>query len=312
MSTLALCIPAYNAASTLPRLLTSANNQAIPFDEIWVYNDCSTDDTATVAAQYGAKVVSGSVNIGCSRGKNILTEHTNCDWIHFHDADDDLTPDFTTRVHQWINSNGADYEVLLLNINYTDSETGQVMGNFNVNAEALHADPLKYVIDNKIVNFGVYKTSAFKKAGCFDTDEKILYNEDSALHHRLARDGQRFDYLPQITCIIYRYAKSMSAGNLDKCSRAAFHVFEKTAATDGDKYPYELAKQLWKCATISASFQDYEYVTKALDLSKKLGYRTVKQNSSLVDLVAQLSPFLSIWLREKLIRLLKPQLRKTS
>src|SRR3712207_6350869 len=94
--TLALCIPAYNAANYLPRLLKSAQNQIVPFDEILVYNDCSKDTTAQVAMQYGAKVVEGDINRGCSFGKNKLAQVTSCSWIHFHDADDELLPTFTT------------------------------------------------------------------------------------------------------------------------------------------------------------------------------------------------------------------------
>ncbi|MFM7345025.1 MAG: glycosyltransferase, partial [Tagaea sp.] len=48
-------IPAYNAAKYLPRLLASAKAQTEPFDEICVYDDCSTDETGTVAAALGMK-----------------------------------------------------------------------------------------------------------------------------------------------------------------------------------------------------------------------------------------------------------------
>ena len=62
--TLALLIPAYNAASHLPRLLESAQRQTEPFDEVWVYDDCSIDDTASIAQQCGVHVVRGDVNRG--------------------------------------------------------------------------------------------------------------------------------------------------------------------------------------------------------------------------------------------------------
>ena len=94
MSTLALCIPAYNAANYLPRLLQSAKDQSPPFDEILVYNDASTDETISIAEKFGARVISGKLNKGCSFGKNALGEYTKCEWVHFHDADDDLLPGF--------------------------------------------------------------------------------------------------------------------------------------------------------------------------------------------------------------------------
>ncbi|OJW15062.1 glycosyltransferase family A protein [Mucilaginibacter sp. 44-25] len=309
MDTLALCIPAYNAEKYLPRLLNSAKKQAIPFNEIWVYNDCSTDGTANVAENYGACVLQGDVNRGCASGKNRLAEITTCDWIHFHDADDDLLPNFTTEVHQWIKERGSEFDVLLLNFDYTDAHTGKLLSRPNHDSEQLHADPLRYAINNKIVNFGVYKREAFLKAGGFDLDEKVLYNEDNAFHQRLAKHNYRFDYLPEVTCINYRYSESMSASNVLKCARANYHVLLKTASTHGQKYPLELARQLWLCIATLASCQDWEYVHKAIDLSKRLGYPYSPEGSTGFKLLTRINPFFGAWAREKMIRLLKPHLR---
>lgn len=310
MSTLALCIPAYNASNYLPRLLQSAKDQIIPFDEILVYNDCSTDDTAQVAQQYGATVINGDVNQGCSYGKNHLANYTKCDWIHFHDADDDLLPDFTTRGHEWIKKSGDEYDVLLLNFEYAD-ESGKVLGTANHNINELHADALKYVIEHKIVNFGVYKREIFLKAGGFDLDPAVLYNEDNAVHQQLAKAGLKFDYLPAITCINYWHGASMSASNQLKCARANYHVLEKTANTHGDKYPAEIAKQLWHGIASIAAVQDWEYVKKTIALARKLGHPYSNNGNPLFNLLTRINPFMAVWLREKMIRSFKPQLRKS-
>ncbi|HVV54565.1 MAG TPA: glycosyltransferase family 2 protein [Mucilaginibacter sp.] len=310
MPTLALCIPAYNAEKYLPKLLQSAKAQAIPFDEILVYNDCSTDDTAQVAEQYGAKVVNGDINRGCSYGKNALAGVIKSDWVHFHDADDDLLPEFTKLVHQWINNSGQDQDVLLLNFDYIDFASGALLGRPNHNVAELQKDPLRYAIKNKIVNFGVYRLSSFLAAGGFDLDENVLYNEDNAFHQRLAKQGLKFDYLPGITCINYRYQASMSASNRLKCARANYHVLAKTASTHGDIYPQELAGQLWICIASLASCQDWSYVRKALALTKKLGYRSPSEGDQFFRNLARIYPFLAVWTREKIIRLFKPHLRK--
>ena len=309
MSTLALCIPAYNAAAYLPRLLTSSKNQTIPFDEILVYDDCSTDNTALVAQGLGARVIHGNVNRGCSYGKNILAESTVCDWVHFHDADDDLLPNFTRIVHDWINEKGGTYEVLLLNFNYTDFDTGKLLGQANHNIAQLHADPLKYAISNKIVNFGVYNQHAFLKAGGFDLDEKVLYNEDNAFHQRLAKNNYRFDYLPEVSCINYRYNQSMSASNILKCARANYYVLKNTAATYGNRYAFELSEQLWNCIATLAACQDWEYVKKAITLSKRLGYNYCTKGSEAFITLSKIHPYLAVWFREKMIRLFKPKYR---
>ena len=81
--TLALCVPAFNAARQLPRLLAAAQGQTVPFDEILVYDDGSADDTGAVAEASGARVIRGDVNRGCAVGKNALAEAARSDWLHF-------------------------------------------------------------------------------------------------------------------------------------------------------------------------------------------------------------------------------------
>ena len=309
MKTLALCIPAYNAAGYLPGILSSAADQQPPFDEIWVYDDASKDDTAQVARQYGARVVTGKDNQGCSFGKNKLAGLTGCDWVHFHDADDDLLPDFTRRVHHWIDYHGDDFDVLLLNFDYVDFQTGEHLGSADHDVAALHEDPLRYTILHKVVNFGVYKIRSFREAGGFDLDRLVLYNEDNAFHQRLAKNGFKFDYLPEVTCINYRYSASMSSSNLLKCARANYHVLEKTAATHGTVYPRELAAQLWLGVASLAAAQDWIYVKKALALSKSLGYPYSPDGNPLFKVLSKINPFFAARFREQMIRWFKPKLR---
>lgn len=308
--TIALCIPAYNAEVYLPRLLASAHAQLIPFDEILVYNDCSTDATVIIATHYGAKVISGDINRGCSYGKNILANQTSCNWIHFHDADDELSPNFTTLAHKWINENGKTYQVLLLNYKYVDAKSGKLLGLGNHNAKELHEDPLKYAIKNKIVNFGLYNRTAFLDAKGFDLDPAVLYNEDNALHQRLARHGLKFDYLAEITCINYRYDSSMSSANQCQCARANFHVLQKMALTHGDIYSKEIADQLYKCIASLGAAQDWDHIKKALSLCEQLGHKYSDSGNRLFNVLTRLNPYSAVWLREKMIRLFKPHLRE--
>jgi len=309
MPTLALCIPAYNAAKFLPTLLQSAGNQQTPFNEILVYNDCSTDNTADVAEKYGARVINGDINRGCSYGKNKLAEACKSDWLHFHDADDDILPQFSNLVYRWIAAYGNEYDVLILNFQYIDHQTGLKLGTGNHNATKLHEDVLKYAIENKIVNFGVYKKSSFLAAGGFDLDPNVLFNEDNALHQRLAKAHLKFDYLPEITCINYRYGESMSSSNLLACARANYHVLEKTAATHGQIYPAELSAKLWDCIASLASYQDWPYAKKALALNRQLGYPHAVNGNKFFNFLTRLSPFGAVWFREKMIRTFKPYLR---
>ena len=104
----------------------------------------------------------------------------------------------------------------------------------------------------------------------------------------------------------------MSASNLLKCARANFHVLANTAAVYGSNYSLELARELWKCSAILAAGQDWEYVRRALSLTKKLGYRYSPEGSTLFKVLTRVHPFFGLWIREKAVRLFKPHLRVNS
>src|SRR2546430_11591400 len=93
-----LLIPAYNAESWLSDLLTDAVNQTLPFSEILVYDDASGDETGRVARSFGARVFRGEQNRGAAFARNRLIASTDATWLHFHDADDRLSPNFNERM----------------------------------------------------------------------------------------------------------------------------------------------------------------------------------------------------------------------
>ena len=310
--TLALCIPAYNAAAYLPRLLTSAAAQTVPFDEILVYDDCSTDDTAAVAEAHGATVVRGDVNVGCSAGKNRLADVTACDWIHFHDADDELYPNFVETAQAWMTKE-APPDVVLFSYEYRDHETNALLGLTTFDDEALRRDPVEYTIRQQINPFcGLYKKTALLRAGGYDLDPEVLYNEDVAMHCQLARAGLRFAADPTVTVINYRIGDSMSQGNLDKCLRAHVRVMEKAAELSGPAYHAVAAQKLWNAAGAAGSILEWETAERAAHSARRLGQRTPPHSSRLFQSIAAVHPPLALRIREYLIRLLRPHLRAGS
>jgi glycosyltransferase involved in cell wall biosynthesis len=306
--TLALLIPAYNAAAFLPRLLGSANAQTRAFDEIWVYDDCSSDDTASVATTLGAKVIRGDVNRGCSTGKNALANLTACDWIHFHDADDELRPEFVERAHAWISEDAHD--AVVFGSVERDEETADYGEPVVHSAERLSEDPIKYTICTKINSIcGIYRRSAFLAAGGYDTDPAVLYNEDVAMHCSLARAGLRFYADPAVLIVNWRRGTSMSNANRGKCFRAQYHVMLKATANDRRRaYSLDIAERLWDVAAAAASVLDWE----TADASARLGFQlggVPHSQSGLFRALCRLGPSIALRIREWLIRLVKPQYR---
>ena len=92
--TVSLLIPCFNSAAHLPRLFTGVRAQTKPFDEIVCYDDCSDDNTAEVAASLGAIVIRGTKRRGAAHARNRLLDAATCEWVHFHDSDDLISPDY--------------------------------------------------------------------------------------------------------------------------------------------------------------------------------------------------------------------------
>jgi len=306
---LALLIPAYNAASYLPRLLVSATRQTDPFDEIWVYDDCSMDETGPIAARYGARVVRGDVNRGCSYAKNILANRTDADWLHFHDADDELKPTFVALARKWMKKTEVD--VVLFPYEERDDRTGQYIDTRIFAATDLAQDPRSYAIRVQINPFcGLYRRTTFLSAGGYDEDPLVHYNEDVAMHISLAFAGLIFAADTDIAIINHRRPNSMSASNRLKCLQAQYQVMRKTALRDGaERYAREIAQRLWNIVGCLTAELDWRTADEAAALAMRLAGPSSAPSGSLFKAMCALSPRFALRLREWLIRGLRPRLR---
>lgn len=85
---LAVIIPAHNASATLEDCLSGIASSSRKPDEVILYNDGSTDDTADIAKRYGVKVITNDgPSKGPAAGRNICAENTDADLLVFIDAD---------------------------------------------------------------------------------------------------------------------------------------------------------------------------------------------------------------------------------
>jgi glycosyltransferase involved in cell wall biosynthesis len=306
--TLALLIPAYNAAGYLPRLLASARAQSEPFDEIWVYDDASSDDTARVAEELGAQVVRGDLNKGCSIGKNILAVRASSGWLHFHDADDELMPNFVSLARPWMDH--AQKDVVLFPFEERDDATGKHIETMRFDPMDVARDARSYVIRRQINPFcGLYRRDAFLAAGGYDEDPDVLFNEDVAMHIQLAFAGLSFAADTEVTIINYWRGNSMSRANQLRCAQAHYAVLRKTAKRPGaEAYGPEIASKLWKVATVLSAYLDWEHADAAAALARRLSPMTI-EGSPAFRAAARISPRLALRAREVMVRALQPDLR---
>jgi glycosyltransferase involved in cell wall biosynthesis len=84
---ISVVIPAYNAERFMRRCLSSVFAQTLKPDEVIVVDDGSTDATASLAQELGARVVRRA-NGGLSAARNSGIDNASGDWIALLDADD--------------------------------------------------------------------------------------------------------------------------------------------------------------------------------------------------------------------------------
>jgi glycosyltransferase involved in cell wall biosynthesis len=94
-------IPAFNSELTLPKALDSIINQEFLPSSVIVVNDCSTDNTLSVALGFidafmakriSYRTITNPRNRGPSYSRNIGIEASSTRWVAFLDADDYFLP----------------------------------------------------------------------------------------------------------------------------------------------------------------------------------------------------------------------------
>ena len=91
-------IPIHNAASDLRQCLASLSRSAVRPLECLVVDDASTDDSAGVAAEYGAKVLATNDRSGPARARNLGAKAASGEILLFLDADVCVYPDTISKI----------------------------------------------------------------------------------------------------------------------------------------------------------------------------------------------------------------------
>lgn len=92
---LGLLITYHNEGKLLTRCLSSFFADGRGPDEVLIYDDASTNPPGPyIPAGISVRVIRGETCLGPARGRNILWREAQADYLHFHDADDWVLPEW--------------------------------------------------------------------------------------------------------------------------------------------------------------------------------------------------------------------------
>jgi glycosyltransferase involved in cell wall biosynthesis len=188
-------IPSYNSARYLAQAIGSVQAQRRPVDEIIVVDDCSSDDSARLAASLGARCLSTGKNGGPARTRNVGVQAARGDVIAFLDADDWWDPGHTEAVIGLLDR-FTEAGVAFSRIRRCGTWTGE-------SARFIPADQPMDVFwvqlrDNIVPQMAVaVRRDALLAAGGYD--ETMRYAEDYDLWLRLARRHVPFVCTHEVT-----------------------------------------------------------------------------------------------------------------
>jgi glycosyltransferase involved in cell wall biosynthesis len=218
---ISVIIPAYNGERFLPRCLASVIAQTLKPHEVIVVDDGSTDNTAALAAELGAKVIQRS-NGGVSAARNTGIQNASGDWIALLDADDSWAAEKLERQAACIQSNTV---LVYTGVQHFDDSGPH--GVWPAIDPVLAGKMLRYC--NPIVqSSALVKREAILRAGGYRED--VCGCEDWDLWVRLQRLG-KFEAVSDPLMNYYVYPDSLSA-NPEVMMKNIEMILDKTLVAD--------------------------------------------------------------------------------
>lgn len=180
-------VPAYNSARDLRECLAALLASRVPPSEVVVVDDASTDDTASVAAAMGARVVRLTANAGPAGARNRGAAAARGDVLFFVDADVVVRPDAVERVVRTLAAR-PDLAAVFGSYDARPRAPGLVSQFRNLLHHYVHqhGTPEAFTF---WAGCGAVRREAFEAAGRFDERAVRHFIEDIELGYRLRRAG---------------------------------------------------------------------------------------------------------------------------
>ena len=325
-------IPVYNSEKYLKETLESALSQTFPSIEYLIMDDCSTDTSMAIVQEYQQthprgehiRIIHQPRNMGIGIARNRIIDEAQGQYLYFLDADDLITPDAISLLHE--NAIQNDAEMVYASHERIEEFDG------NHNSTIFQHAKRNFTQENEFANYAyeeygrlpapvwniLFRMDVFRKNQLRFADTNFW--EDFTFHMDLPSYVTRVSMLPDIT---YKYiCRSGSLSNFQKRTHIDKQEIEKTIAAvehvkansyriaDKPYFPQRMCKVMLTCFfMVCHIIQKQEYIEpkftnselhsllkSPVPLSKTLSFRKCWSKNLLLCLLGILPSSASLFL----------------
>lgn len=276
-------IPVYNSEKYLKETLESALSQTFPSIEYLIMDDCSTDTSMAIVQEYQQthprgehiRIIHQPRNMGIGIARNRIIDEAQGQYLYFLDADDIITPDAISLLHENATQNNAEM------VYASHERIEEFDGNHNTTVFQ-HAKR-NFTQENEFANYAyeeygrlpapvwniLFRMDVFRKNQLRFADTNFW--EDFTFHMDLPSYVTRVSMLPDIT---YKYiCRSGSLSNFQKRTHIDKQEIEKAIAAvehvkansyriaDKPYFPQRMCKVMLTCFfMVCHIIQKQEYI----------------------------------------------------
>jgi len=283
MPTTALLIPCYNAERYLPALQRQIEAIHPKFDEVILVDDGSTDRTVKKGRELGLKIEPLGTNRGPGAARNAAAKRSKAEWIHFFDADDEISPEYLSKVLPLATK---ETDVVLSSCDYVDEASGILQMRWEYKEKPFRENPIRATVAHQVVlHSTLIRKSVFEK--CKGFNEEMNCWEDADLHVRLACCGARFRVISEVLARSPRHRRGASKSNL-YCHQCRLEFLKEYAGLVPRLPAKDLTDQLILTATRLFMEGDKQNCDKALDLALRHGWLGPESNHLLMKALSRI------------------------
>ncbi|HSR09095.1 MAG TPA: glycosyltransferase family 2 protein [Bryobacteraceae bacterium] len=195
---ISVIIPVFNGGDTLPFCLQALHDSLHPAAECIVIDDGSTDDSAALAARFGATVLSTEGCCGPAKSRNLGSGRASGDLLLFIDADVAIHSDALGRIAQRF-ENEADLDALIGAYDKSPGDPGFISQFKNLMHAFVHRQGNRQA-STFWCGCGAVKRSVYLELGGLDESYRRPSVEDIEFGFRMMDAGRKLALDAAVQC----------------------------------------------------------------------------------------------------------------